>query len=58
MIDEFEGAAPGRRERAIKAPVVVILLVAVLIATHALRVWSGTAIEPFAATDQDLRQGA
>jgi membrane associated rhomboid family serine protease len=57
MIDEFEGAAPGRRERAINAPVVVVGLIAVLIGSHALRVWSGTSIEPFAVTDRDLRRG-
>jgi membrane associated rhomboid family serine protease len=48
---------PGRRERAINAPRVVVALIAFLIAAHGLRVLTGASLQPFAATAQDLKQG-
>lgn len=47
----------GGRQRAINAPFAVTGLIVLLLASHAARVWSGTSLEPFAATSYDLTHG-
>ena len=48
---------PAGREPAVNAPWPVVALIAVLIAAHLARVWSGTSPEPFALSAGDLSQG-
>jgi len=50
-------APPARSEPAFRAPWPVILLIAVLIGTHALRTWLGVDPDAFALTGPDLAAG-
>ncbi len=54
--DPADGTRAG--ERPINAPTVVVGLIALLIVLHGLRAATGGTVAPFAATEDDLQQGA